>query len=304
MHQKDMVQIGREIKTRMQGEIGDSLTCNVGIGTNRFLAKLAAGLHKPDGLDVVTSDNLREVYSGLDLMDLCGINVRNKVRLVLNGIYTPLEFLDAPVWKLWKQVFGSVAGYQWYLRLRGFEVDEVQYKRKSYGQQYAMHHFTAETRDIDKIMMKLCEKMGRRLRRSGNYALGIDVSCGFLDRSWWHKTRKGTTIMYATGDLHVAAMELLSERPWKKVTHLSVTCYGLMPMESRPLSLFDTEVEKHIRVADALDKCNNVFGEYVVHTAKMTGLEDEVIKRVPFHATADTLSEVYDPNELGSDDEY
>src|SRR5471030_2321294 len=85
MHQKDMAQIGREIKRRMSEEIGDSLTCNVGIGTNRFLAKLAAGLHKPDGLDVITVDNLRDVYAEQDLLDLCGINVRNKVRLVLNG---------------------------------------------------------------------------------------------------------------------------------------------------------------------------------------------------------------------------
>lgn len=73
-----------------------------------------------------------------------------------------------------------------------------------------------------------------------------------------------------------------------------------MPMTSLPLSLFDTELEKRIRVADALDKCNDVFGEYVVHTAKMTGLEGEVIKRVPFHATTDTLSEIYDPNEEAS----
>jgi DNA polymerase-4 len=94
LHGKDMVQIGQEIKDRMQAEIGDWLTCNVGIGTNRFLAKLAAGLHKPDGLDVVTHENLREVYSGLDLLDLCGINTRNKVRLVMAGIYTPVDFFD------------------------------------------------------------------------------------------------------------------------------------------------------------------------------------------------------------------
>ncbi|MBW4062133.1 hypothetical protein HJC99_06180 [Candidatus Saccharibacteria bacterium] len=293
MHHKDMVEIGREIKTRMAAEIGDSLTCNVGIGTNRFLAKLAAGLHKPDGLDVITHENLREVYSSLDLMDLCGINTRNKVRLVMAGITTPVEFLDAPVWKLWKQVFHSVNGYQWFLRLRGWEVDDVSFQRRSYGQQYALHHFTGRDKDLDRIMMKLCEKMGRRLRRSKHYAQGIDVSCSYMDRTWWHKSKKSSAILYGTGDLHAYAMTLLAERPAGKVTHLSVTCYGLKLVAELPATLFETDVERTIRIADAVDACNDTYGEYTVHTAKMTGMEDEVIKRVPFHASTDTLSEIY-----------
>jgi DNA polymerase-4 len=292
-HKKDMVQIGTEIKQRMHDEIGDWLTCNVGIGTNRFLAKLAARLHKPDGLDVITHENLRDVYSQVDLLDLCGINVRNKIRLVLAGIYTPLDFYDAPIWKLWKQVFGSVAGYQWYLRLRGHEIDNVTFKRKSYGQQYALHHFTAAHQDVDRIAMKLTEKMGRRLRRSGHYALGIDVQCGFIDHTWWHKAKKTSLTLYSTADLHKQAMKLLSDRPGKKITHMGITCYGLKPMSELPLTLFDTGIEQRMRMADALDKCNNKFGEYSVHAANMTGMEDEVIKRVPFHATTDTLSEIY-----------
>jgi DNA polymerase-4 len=297
LHQKDMVAIGEEIKQRMQDEIGDSLTCNVGIGTNRFLAKLAAGLHKPDGLDVITAENLREVYSQIDLLDLCGINVRNKVRLVMAGIYTPLDFLDAPVWQLWKQVFGSVAGYQWHLRLRGWEVDNVAYGRKSYGQQYALHHFTERDKELDRIMMKLCEKMGRRLRRGRKYAQGIEVSCSFMDHTGWHKTKKTSAILYSTGDLHAKAMELLGERPAGKVTHLGVSCYGLKAVAEMPQALFETEIERSMRIADALDVCNDKYGEYSVHPAKMTGMEDEVIKRVPFHATTDTLSEIYDPEE-------
>lgn len=295
VHDKDIVTIGREIKDRMQNEIGDWLTCNVGIGTNRFLAKLAAGLHKPDGLDVITHENLREVYSGLDLMDLCGINVRNKVRLVLAGIYTPLDFLDTPVWKLWKQVFGSVAGYQWYLRLRGWEIDNVSFGRRSYGQQYALHYFTADNTELGRIMLKLCEKMGRRLRRSGRYARGIQVQAGFMDHTGWHRRRMSSGTLYHTGDLHAAAVELLRERPpGKKVTHLGVSCYGLGDLAERPLTLFDSELEEKMRLADALDACNTRYGEYTVHPARMMGMGDQVIKRVPFHATADTLSEIYE----------
>ena len=54
MQQRDLVDIGHEIKQRLRNEIGCAMRCNVGIGTNRFLAKMAASLHKPDGLDVIT----------------------------------------------------------------------------------------------------------------------------------------------------------------------------------------------------------------------------------------------------------
>ena len=57
--ERDLVEVGYEIKRRLKEEIGCWMRCNVGIGTNRFLAKMAAGLHKPDGLDVLTSHNIK-----------------------------------------------------------------------------------------------------------------------------------------------------------------------------------------------------------------------------------------------------
>ena len=290
--------VGQEIKDRMQSEIGDWLTCKVGIGTNRFLAKLAASLHKPDGLDTISHENLREIYSQVKLLDLCGINTRNKARLNFAGIYEPIEFLDAPVWKLWKQVFGSVQGRHWYMRLRGYEVDNISYGRRSYGQSYALHYFTNDTVELSKLMMKLCEKMGRRLRRSGNYATGIHVHCGFRGAPWWHKGQKTGSTLYATTDLHAAAMRMLRTRPMEnKVTHLSVSCYGLHPIASIPPTLFETDESRAMRMADAMDQANDQFGEYVLTPASMMGMEQQVVKRVPFHATTDTLSEIYEDSE-------
>ncbi len=77
---RSMEAIGAEIKQRIKQEIGDYVTVNVGIGSNRFLAKLAAGLHKPDGLDVITPDNILDIYQQVELMALPGINHRFKAR--------------------------------------------------------------------------------------------------------------------------------------------------------------------------------------------------------------------------------
>ena len=79
----------------------------------------------------------------------------------------------------------------------------------------------------------------------------------------------------------------------RKVAHLAVSCYGLVPMTLMPPTLFETPEAERIRLAGYLDRINDRYGEYVIHPASMMGLEKEVIKRVPFHATRDTLSEIY-----------
>src|SRR5262249_1701420 len=78
---KSLVEVGHEIKAEVKAALGEYVTVNVGIGPNRFLAKVAAGLHKPDGLDVIGGTTLEDVYSRLSLVDLPGINVRYEARL-------------------------------------------------------------------------------------------------------------------------------------------------------------------------------------------------------------------------------
>ncbi|MDQ6659792.1 MAG: DNA polymerase IV, partial [Chloroflexota bacterium] len=53
LFKKPLTEIAREMKQRMRLEIGEWISCSIGIAPNRFLAKLAASLHKPDGLDVI-----------------------------------------------------------------------------------------------------------------------------------------------------------------------------------------------------------------------------------------------------------
>ncbi len=175
----------------------------------------------------------------------------------------------------------------------GYEIDRQRSVRRSYGQQYHLHRFTADTRELSRLTMKLCEKMGRRLRRAGLCAGGIAVSCG-LTEGWWHESRKTPDSLYATQELHHAAMALLAHRPFGlPVTHLGVSCYGLKPLSAQTLPLFGSLKQRRMLFAIASDRVNDRFGEYVVHPATMMGLDDEIVKRVPFHATTDTLSEIY-----------
>jgi DNA polymerase-4 len=76
LYNRTLTDIGREIKRRFREEIDEWMRCSIGIGTNRFLAKLAASLQKPDGLTVIDHTNVLSVYDRVSLIDLNGINTR------------------------------------------------------------------------------------------------------------------------------------------------------------------------------------------------------------------------------------
>jgi DNA polymerase-4 len=76
-----LVEVGHMIKQDIKNSLGEYVTVNIGIAPNRFLAKVASGMDKPDGLNVITGHNLREVFAKIDLVDLPGINRRYEARL-------------------------------------------------------------------------------------------------------------------------------------------------------------------------------------------------------------------------------
>ena len=133
----NMHQIAKEIKQRIKNEIGEWLTVSVGIAPNRFLAKQASSLRKPDGLDEINKSNYLETYSKMAITDLSGIKTRNAARLAYADIYNVIDFYKADIRTL-KRAFSSINGYYWYLRLRGWEIDDFESGRKSYGNSYAL----------------------------------------------------------------------------------------------------------------------------------------------------------------------
>jgi DNA polymerase-4 len=270
---KTMECIGLEIKERIREQLGEWVTVNVGIGTNRFLAKYAAGFGKPDGMTTIDHTNLEEKYSGMHLTDLPGINVRYQARLMACGIMNPLDFLHADVDILKKVVFKSVVGYYWWARLRGHEVDNRTFSTRSIGHQYAVSKKTADKKELEKLLMKLCEKVGRRLRKKNFCARGIHLYLGFeqyrpdvglpyekyrdteknrgigstgFDNIHrlrnWHEGRRLDHRLYATTDIFSAARHLLHKAEvTARVKLIAITVYDLEPWDPEQLTIFSTD---------------------------------------------------------------
>jgi DNA polymerase-4 len=283
---RSLVDIGNEIKERIKESIGEYVTVNVGIGPNRFLAKTAAGLHKPDGLDVINGDNVLDIYSGMKLTDLTGINVRYEARLNIAGIYTPLQLFEADANFLKKQVFKSIVGLNWYLRLRGWEVDDVNWGRKSFGHQYAIGEKTSDRERLSQLLMKLCEKTGRRLRASDNMASGIHLWLSFANRQYWAKGKDTKSNMISTQDIFLQAQKLLNQAVIPdRATNISVSVYNLTSCNPEQLGLFDkTRMDKKL-LARATDIINDRYGEFTIVPAIMANMDGTIIDRVAFGST-------------------
>jgi DNA polymerase IV len=290
LYNRTLTDIGREIKQRFRKEIGEWMVCSIGIGTNRFLAKLAASLKKPDGLETIDHTNVLSVYEQVSLLDLNGINTRNEARLNACGIFTPMEFYEASVDTLKKQVFQSILGYYWYLRLRGYEIDQVDFGRKSFGNTYALGKQTNDPRELARLLMKICEKTGRRLRKAGYKAEGVYVACVYTDYSFWHTGRKVHVPVYTTQEIYRKALWLLNMSGYTKVVrHLAVRVYGLIPHHSEQLEMFSS---KSHAVAEAMDKINDKYGEFVITPALMMGMDETIIDRIAFGGVKE-LEELY-----------
>lgn len=290
---RSMVQIGHEIRRRVKQEIGEWMKINVGIGPTRFLAKTAAGLNKPEGLDVIDYRNILDVYGGMQLRDITGINIRNEARLNAYGIFTPIDFFNAPLQLLKKQVFQSINGYYWYCRLRGYEMDNVDHKRRTFGHTYALGQKTADKTKLAPMLMKLCEKTGRRLRGHGYYAKGVHVAFMYEDRTYWHKGRDTKALLYSTQDIFRHAMLLYNLQPHNKVvTNLTISVYGIVPNTHAQVSIFDGGKQDVVSRTKAFDMINNRYGEFTISPAEMLDVKDIILDRIAFGGSRD-LEDLY-----------
>lgn len=281
-----MKAIGLEIKKRIKKEIGDWLTVSVGISTNRYLAKVAAGLHKPDGLDEINRENVEKVLGDMALEDLTGIKSGYGAQLRRVGINDPVSFYRASS-KFLQNAFHSIIGYHWWLRLHGWEADDRQFGRHSFGQSYALYKpYPPQDVRTRQILCQLTEKMSRRMRSHGYKAGGIHVACFFTDHSFWHKGRKLRQALFAGGDLYREALRVLAQAPDRPVRLFAVSCHYLNDLAVEQQLLFEDMARKKSLI-HALDEISERWGEFTVKPARMLSMEHKILDRIAFGGIKD-----------------
>ena len=280
-YKKGWTKLGGEIKQRIKTEVGDWIRVSIGFGPNQFLAKTASNFRKPDGLFKIDQSNYQQVYRQLNLVDLHGINKRNALRLNSVGIFKVAEFGQAELTML-KAAFQSVGGYYWYVRLRGWEIDSAPLERRSFGNSYSLPKPLVGETELAPILLKLIEKMSARLRRAGFRARGVHLGIEYRDGSFWHQGRLTPAELFAPRDFYRYIGRLLGDCPYHKpVRNLAVSCFELIKAGPTQLLLFEN-LSKTKRLVKALDRINNIWGEYTLAPARMSWAKKAVPDRISF----------------------
>src|SRR6202789_2921227 len=115
--------IALEIKQAIKDDVGETLRCSIGMAPNRYLAKIASDMQKPDGLIGLLPSQLPRAIAHLELRDLPGVGARTEIRLNKRGI-TAMEQLLALDHNQMNKLFDSVWGNRMFHWLRGAQTED------------------------------------------------------------------------------------------------------------------------------------------------------------------------------------
>jgi DNA polymerase IV len=280
--------VAKAIKAALREEVGECITSSMGISTSIWMAKQASNLDKRDGLQRIDHTNLVSVFGRLRLTDLSGIAEASARRLLLAGIHTPLEFLHATVEQLRRAGMQPAVADGWLRRLRGFEVGHFESPgRKSYSHSHVLARATASQGELEELLMRLSEMVGRRLRAGGRRGSVVSVSVVYRpDVDRFSKQSKLAHPIATGEEIYGAARTLLSGRDLRRlVGTLGVGLAGLSDADDGQLDLFAAIAPRGERLETAMDAIRDRFGEDAVQRARLLGRASVVRDRIAFGNT-------------------
>ena len=151
-------ELAQRVKDDLKAQL--NLSCSVGVGPNKLVAKIAADTQKPDGLTVILPEQVREFLSPLPVGRLIGVGTKTKERMQTIGISTVSDLAACDVQKL-IAVFGKTSGTYFHNAALGIDNEPVQEK----GEAESISKIATlkqDTRDLNLIIEKtdqLCSEI-------------------------------------------------------------------------------------------------------------------------------------------------
>jgi len=262
----DPVQIAIKIKERIWNE--KQLTCSIGIGPNKLLAKLGSDMRKPDGLVLISPEDVPDVLEDLPVRELCGIGPNLEGALSAMGLRTCGELGRTPLEKLVAR-FGVIGAR---LRDMGRGIDddpvtaiETEYEEaaKSMGHSMTLDEDCADRVVIERHILHLSEKVGRRLRRGSYRGRTVSLTLRYAD---FHTFTRQKRLRHAVNhglDIYALVREIFRGMNLAQPVRLvGVSVSGLEKNLSQ-LPLFGEERKRKF-IAEAMDGINDRYGDFTV----------------------------------------
>ncbi|MFH1683759.1 MAG: DNA polymerase IV [Candidatus Margulisiibacteriota bacterium] len=270
------VAIARDIKRRIFERFG--LTCSIGIGPNKLMAKLAGELKKPDGLVVLQKEDIPEKIKDVPVGELCGVGRKIERYLFELGVRTIGDLHSYPRHKLVRR-FGPAYGEQLYNMGQGIGSALVrpyyhETEARSMGHSYTLPKFTNDMDEVCGYLLRLSEQVGRRLRRENYRGNVVHASLGYGDHKYWSKQRKIEDYLDDGYEIFKIAQRLTQDacpehralsRGRGAIRFVGISVSNLVH-DIDQICVFEGD-EKKKSLLRAVDEVNDRFGEFTIERA-------------------------------------
>lgn len=232
---KEAEAICKKIKAEIKKE--ERITCSVGIGPNKLISKIAAGINKPDGMLLVKEKDVQTFLNPLPIREIPGIGPKTAELLYKQNIQTVKNLNSLSIEKL-KNLLGNKHGESIYYKIKGIDESPITefHEVKSIGEQTTFFQNTLEAKIICETFLKLSESVFQRFSKSSFTKFqNITITIRFAD--------------FETKTSSKTLRESFSAKDIKKF-HLEVLKLVLPFLDSRsnprakPIRLIGVRVEK------------------------------------------------------------
>jgi len=265
-------EIGLQIKKKIKESV--NLTCSIGIAPNKFLAKIASDMDKPDGLFIIMPDKVQHFIESLPLLKVPGVGRTSFKHLEQIGIQTLRDVKKYPEKMLMKRL--GKFGQRLIELSKGIDNSPVEpyAKRKSISREETLKEDTREKKLLSKYLLRQSEKVGRDLRRLGVKGKTVTLK---IKRSDFKQVTRRTTIDIPTQSskvIYIEAKKLLDAyKILKKIRLIGLGVSGLvsddLPIQ---MNLFSNNKKKNSsweKVDRAVDTITKKYGKDVITRATL-----------------------------------
>ena len=259
----DPIATAHEIKDKIHAELG--FTVNVGISTNKLLAKMASDFEKPDKVHTLFPEEIPVKMWPLPIRDLLFLGKASEKRLQDFGIHTIGELAREKESAI-QSLLGEKTGHQLYQYARGIDNSPVlaqAEESKGFSVEKTFNDDIVSVEQVLPILLKQCDIVATRMRRKGKKCSCISVTFRTLDfKNRSHQTSLSSATD-VTDEIYENARRLFMEF-WKgqPLRLIGVALTGLTDESFEQMSLFEDTKKKEQRqkLDAALDAIRMKFG--------------------------------------------
>ena len=271
-------QIGRQIKTKIRNTV--HLTCSVGIAPNRFLAKIASDMEKPDGLTIIRPEDVDQFIATLSIRKVPGVGAKTHQQLAAMGIQTLGDVCRWPQTMVKKRL--GKYGQRLFELACGIDHTPVapNAPHKSVSSEETLAVDTADKNRLWPYLLKHSEDVARQLRRLNVRAKTVTLKLKTADFKIITRSKTLSQTTQSTKVIYTEARRLLQNHNLaQKVRLIGVGTSGLtatkQPVQQDLFAPSSTKTDGWEKVDQTVDNIIEKFGQ--------TAIRRGTLKKRPSH---------------------